>query len=303
MELSDIDAELRQPLRKTTVLPMDAAWARRLAQAVLAIAPAGKTEGVRLEIVRSPVSPLRVYHPRTRRSGGALLWIHGGGYIIGRAVQGDRLCGEVARKLGVTVVSVDYRLGAFPGPLDDCHAAWTWLQQTAASLGIDPARVAVGGESAGGGLAACLVQRLRDEGGVQPCGQWLFSPMLDDRTAARRELHAPAHLVWNNRLNALGWRTYLGQEPGLAALPAYAAGARREDLSGLPPAWIGVGDIDLFHAEDRLYTDRLQAAGVAAAFEVAPRAPHGFEAWAPDAAVSRRHIAAAQAWLATVLAD
>ncbi|CAN7590605.1 alpha/beta hydrolase [Phenylobacterium sp. LjRoot219] len=302
MELSKVDPELRKPLRKTTVLPLEAAWAQRLAQALLGVAPAGKTAGVRLEIVKSPVSPLRVYHPKARRSAGALLWIHGGGYIIGRAVQSDRICGEVARTLGVTVVSVDYRLGAFPGPLDDCHAAWRWLQQAAPGLGIDPARVAVGGESAGGGLAACLVLRLRDEGGVQPCGQWLFSPMLDDRTAAHRELDAPAHLVWHNRLNALGWGAYLGHEPGQADPPAHAAAARRRELSGLPPAWIGVGDIDLFCAEDRLYAERLQKAGVPVTFEIAPGAPHGFEAWAPEAAVSRRHFKAAEAWLAGVLA-
>src|SRR5215467_4366954 len=105
------------------------------------------------------------------------------------------------------------------------------------------------------------------------------------------------HFLWNNRLNRFGWRSYLGVESGSDDVPAHAVPSRREDLSGLPPAWIGVGDIDLFYNEDRAYAERLRAAGVEATFEVAPGAPHGFEAWAPDMAIARDHISRAQVWL------
>jgi len=248
----------------------------------------GEPHGGRASCLRSSARPA------------ALLWIHGGGFVIGRAAQNDRFCGAAARDLGIVVVSVEYRKAPehrFPAGLDDCHAGWTWMQQQAAALGIDPARVAVGGESAGGGLAASLVQRLHDAGGTQPAAQWLFCPMLDDRTAARRELDDVGHFVWTNRLNRSGWRAYLGAEPGAATVPPYAVAARRDDLSGLPPAWIGVGDIDLFADEDRAYAERLRAVGVAATLDVVPGAPHGFEIWAPDSTLAREHVARAQAWL------
>jgi acetyl esterase/lipase len=200
------------------------------------------------------------------------------------------------------VVSAEYRLAPenpCPAAIDDCHTAWTWLRERAASLGVDPARVAVGGQSAGGGLAAALVQRLHDEVGPQPLAQWLFCPMLDDRTAARRDLDRVGHLVWNNRLNHFGWRAYLAAEPGVSKVPRYAVPARRGDLSGLPPAWIGVGDIDLFHDEDRAYAEQLRADGVETQFEVVPGGPHGFEAWGRDTEVGRTYLAAARTWLRT----
>jgi acetyl esterase/lipase len=125
--------------------------------------------------------------------------------------------------------------------------------------------------------------------------------MLDDRTAARRELDAVGHLVWNNRLNRLGWRSYLGAEPGAASLPAYAAAARRADLAGLPPAWLGVGDIDLFCDEVRVYAERLRASGVDATLDVVPGAPHGFEIWAPETPLARAHVSRAHDWLRATL--
>ena len=132
----------------------------------------------------------------------------------------------------------------YPAALD-AHAAWTWLRGHAAAE-----RIVVGGQSAGGGLAAALVQRLYDEG-ERPRAQWLFCPMLDDRTAARRGLDDAGHRVWDNRLNRFGWRAYLGTEPGAPGVPPYAVPARRDDVAGLPDTWIGVGDIDLFHDEAR----------------------------------------------------
>jgi acetyl esterase/lipase len=124
--------------------------------------------------------------------------------------------------------------------------------------------------------------------------------MLDDRTAANRDLDATDHFVWNNRLNAIGWQAYLGTEPGAAQLPAYASAARRVDLHGMPPAWIGVGDIDLFSQEDCTYAERLHASGVDVVIDVVPGAPHGFGAWAPNAQLSRDFLSRAHAWLQRV---
>ena len=303
MKMSMVAPELRSTLRRFPGLPLDRAWVRRLARYGMRRLPTVDTAGVTVEPA-GPVPGTRLYRPQTPRADAALLWIHGGGLIIGGAAQDDRFCGSTARELGIVVLSVEYRLAPehpYPAALDDCYAGWVWLQEHAAELGVDPARVVIGGQSAGGGLAAALVQRLCDAQSPRPLAQWLFCPMLDDRTAARTELDGVRHKVWSNRLNRYGWRVYLGAAPGAPTLPSYAVPARRSDLSGLPPAWIGVGDIDLFHDEDRDYADRLGAAGVATTFHVVPGAPHGFESWAPNAAISRGHVAAAQAWLRDVL--
>ncbi len=304
MDVSRVAPELRVPMKRVTSIPLpgDSALGRSLTRALLAVMPGAKVEGVTLEKPSDATPHVRVYLPATRRSTAALFWIHGGGLIIGRAVQDDRLCAQTARALGIVVVSTEYRKAPehpFPAALDDCTAAWKWMQGAAGRLGIDPARVVVGGESAGGGLAASLDQRLHDMGDEThaPIAQWLFCPMLDDRTAAWRDLDAVNNFVWNNRVNRFGWRSYLGVEPGAEDVPAYAVAARREDLSGLPPTWIGVGDIDLFADEDRTYAERLRAAGVEVTVEIVPGAPHGFEAWAPNASITRDYIGRAQAWL------
>jgi acetyl esterase/lipase len=233
-----------------------------------------------------------------------LLWIHGGGFVIGTASQDNAFCAVTARDLGIVVVAAGYRLAPenpFPAALDDVACAWQWLQHSAEALGADPGRIAIGGQSAGGGLAACLVQRIHDAGGVQPAAQWLFCPMLDDRTAARGELDRVGHFLWNNSLNRTGWSAYLGTGPGGSAPPEYAVAARRTDLRGLPPAWIGVGDIDLFCEEDRDYARRLRDAGVECAFDLVKGAPHGFETFAPKAAVTQRYLQRGRAWLGAQL--
>jgi acetyl esterase/lipase len=161
-------------------------------------------------------------------------------------------------------------------------------------------RLAIGGQSAGGGLAACLVQRVLDEGD-SVVAQWLFCPMLDDRVAADRAHDDTEHFIWNNRANLVGWSSYLGDSMGADELPPYAAAARREDLSGFPPTWIYTSDIELFHAEDLDYARRLEAAGVDTTVEIVSGAPHGFEAWAPDTALARDLVTRARAWLANAL--
>ncbi|MFT3965305.1 MAG: alpha/beta hydrolase [Sphingobium sp.] len=309
MPLSKVAPELRSATRRMTMLPMPfgSDWGRRFLRWMLGRipVPGGGVEGVRIDTPAGTPVPLRIYDPGERGNGGALLWIHGGGYLIGAAKQDDLHCAATARELGILVVSVDYRLAPenpFPAPLDDCHQGWTWMQAQALVLGIDPLRIAIGGQSAGGGLAAGLVQRIHDEGGPQPAAQWLFCPMIDDRTAADRRLDGIGHRLWTNRNNRTGWSAYLGREPGLPDPPPHAVPARRLDLSGLPPAWIGVGDIDLFHEEGRAYALRLDEAGVDVDFVTVPGAPHGFEAWASDTVLARDYLARARAWLRARLA-
>ncbi|MGW0580931.1 alpha/beta hydrolase, partial [Streptomyces sp. NPDC002920] len=300
MKLDLVDPELRRSVARMPRLPIRRKWGRHVVRALVRRRGLGEPVagvGIR-DIGQGP--GIRVYTPAAGRSGAALLWVHGGGYVIGDVVQDDAFCSATAHELGIVVVSANYRLApehAFPAALDDTAAAWQWLRESAGELGVDQARIVVGGASAGAGLAACLVQRLRDAGGVQPVGQWLFSPMLDDRTAGRRELDQVQHRVWNNTANRTGWGAYLGAGPGGPRTPDYAVAARRTDLSGLPPAWIGVGDIDLFADECRTYAGRLRDAGVDCAFDLVPGAPHGFEAWAPDTRVARELLERSRAWL------
>lgn len=248
---------------------------------------------------------VRVFTPSRGTNGAALLFIHGGGMVTGHAAQEDARLAGIARDLGIVTVSIEHRLAPehrFPAPLDDCFEAWQWLQAHSGERGIDPARVAIGGQSAGGGLAASLAQRIHDELPVQPVAQWLFCPMLDDRTAADRGLDPIKHFLWNNRSNRIGWTAYLGMPPASPDVPEYASPARRTDLGGLPAAWIGAGDIELFFAEDRTYADRLTAAGVDCTFDAVSGAPHGFESVVPNASVSKEYTERALSWLATRLA-
>jgi acetyl esterase/lipase len=226
--------------------------------------------------------PLVLYERADRpRPSGALLWVHGGGMVLGTPAQGHPLCSRFAAELGILVVSVDYRLAPedpFPAGLDDCHAALAWLHEQAAALGVDPDRIAVGGDSAGGGLAAALAQRARDEGGPAICFQLLEYPMLDDRTVLRADHDGRGAFIWTPASNRFAWTASLGHPPSAAAERPYAAPGRTEDLAGLPPAWVGVGDLDLFYEEDVDYAARLAAAGVACELHVEPGMYHGADA-------------------------
>ncbi|MBA54532.1 MAG: esterase [Pseudomonadales bacterium] len=250
--------------------------------------------GVEICVQKLTHCSIRLYRAQGARTcRGAVLWIHGGGYIIGNAAMNDRECAAIAKELGVLVVSVDYRLGArnpFPAPLEDCYTAWQFMQSNASSLEIDRDRIVVIGQSAGGGLAACLAQRIAEAGGVQPVAQALIYPMLDDRTAANFELDAIKHRFWNNKNNRAGWHAYLGQPPGQPIAPRFAVAARHANLSGLPATWIGVGGLDLFYEENCAYAARLQAAGVSCELFREPGCPHGYDIIAPNTTVSQRLI-------------
>ena len=229
----------------------------------------------------APAVRVRLYRPNSLgRPVPALLWIHGGGFLIGRPEQDERSSIAYARELGILVVAVDYRLGPaspYPAPLEDCYAALRWLHAQAAQLGVDPDRIAIGGASAGGGLTAGLALLAHDRGEVKPVFQLLIYPMLDDRTTLRTDIDGRNHRVWNARCNVYGWRAYLAADPGGAGVSPYAAPARREDLTGLPPAWLGVGTIDLFHDEDLAYAKRLSDSGVPCEVQVVPGAFHAFD--------------------------
>ena len=232
----------------------------------------------------------------------ALLWIHGGGFVIGSAAQDDAVCRHLAGELGVLVAAVDYRLAPehrFPTPLVDCHDALAWL---AGRPDVDPDRVAIGGASAGGGLAAALALLARDRGQVRPAFQLLSYPMLDDRTARLPDVDERHLRLWNNKANRFGWRAYTGMEPGSTAIDPLAAPARHDHLAGLPPAWIGVGTLDLFHDEDLAYAERLRAAGVACDVLVVEGAFHGFDSVRPRAGVTQQFRAAQTRALAGALA-
>ena len=234
---------------------------------------------------------LRVYRPRSLRTAApALFWIHGGGFILGHPFQDEVANIDFARTLGITVAAVRYRLGPehpSPAAVEDAYAALTWLFAHADQRLIDPTRIEVGGASAGGGLAAGLVLYAHDRGEVEPAFQLLVYPMLDDRTVLRTDMDTRNVRMWTPGSNRFGWTSYLGAEPGSADVSPYAAPARRASLAGLPPAWIGVGTLDLFHDEDLVYAERLAASGVPCELLVVDGAFHGFDAAFRKAEVSK----------------
>ncbi|MDF3313050.1 alpha/beta hydrolase [Rhodococcus sp. T2V] len=271
---STFNSELRLApfLPRTVVSPRTVGLIRRLLKVIGRTPPrGGETVNVNADV------SVRVFRPKsTHQPAPALLWIHGGGYLIGNAAMGDRLCRHVATHLGVMAVSVEYRLAPdypFPTPLEDCYKALRWLAEQSE---IDPSRIAIGGESAGGGLAASLALLAKERGAIRPVLQVLSYPMLDDRTTARQDLDESRLRMWNQNSNRLGWRSYLGAVADVDVSPL-ASPARYKDLSGLPPAWIGVGTNDLFYDENIAYTTRLRDAGVTCTLHQVPGAYHGFD--------------------------
>lgn len=233
-----------------------------------------------------------VYSPPERTGPvGCILHIHGGGYVLGAAAPQEPVHRNWVAELGCVIVTVEYRLApetVAPGNVEDCYAALAWTVANAETLGIDPARIGVMGESAGGGLSAALALLARDRGEFKLAFQHLIYPMLDDRTVTHPDPHPyVGEFIWTPHNNHFGWAAILGVEPGSDGVSPYAAPARAEDLSGLPPTFISTGALDLFLEEDLEYARRLMRAGVPTELHVYPGGPHGFD-FHPTAEVSVR---------------
>ncbi|WP_107658221.1 alpha/beta hydrolase [Nocardia suismassiliense] len=250
--------------------------------------------------------PVRLFAPRDRTSDlAALVYFHGGGYVINGVIDGDNHASRVADEVGALVVSVDYRLAPehpFPAAHDDCYTALEWVAKNTAELGVDPERIGVGGESAGGGLAAAVALRARDEHGPAIRFLYLIVPELDDRLqthSARTYTDTPN---WSRTIGQQSWSYYLGTGvPGSPDVSAYAAPARAHDLTNMPPTHISAMQFDPLRDEDIDFAQRLLQAGVNTELHCYPGTFHGSHL--TDAAISRRTLADAMAALRRGLVD
>lgn len=236
-----------------------------------------------------------LHRPQQARSPApAILYLHGGGYVAGTPDMMASLCDTLATESGALVVAVQYRLAPetpFPGPLEDCHAALTWLAAEAGALGIDRDRIAVMGQSAGGGLAAALALLARDRGGPALKAQFLIYPMLDPRTGtadAPVDNSTTGELVWTRAANRFGWSALRGGQDITPARLGHFAPALADTVAGLPPTFVAVGALDLFLEEDVAYALRLSRAGIPIDLHLYPGGVHGFDAF-PGALADRFH--------------
>lgn len=243
-------------------------------------------------IAGQPAVTLYVINAGGEKGRPAILHTHGGGFIVGTARSDIPALQTIARELNCVIVTVEYRLApetTFKGSVEDNYAGLKWLHANADALGGDRTRIAVMGESAGGGHAALLAIAARDRGEVPIALQCLTYPMLDDRTGSTRALPPwIGQLCWTAADNHLGWESFLGMKPGTAQVPSGAVPARVVDLKGLPATYIAVGSIDLFVNEDIDYARRLNDAGVDTELIVVPGAFHGFDLFPGTSGVVRR---------------
>lgn len=241
----------------------------------------------------APDITVRIYRPE-KGSGlrPGMLWIHGGGYILGSLEADEHNLCRMCVNTGCIIVSTNYRLAPehpFPAPVEDCYASLKWMAGNAGVLGIDKSRIAVGGGSAGGGLAAGLAILTRDRGEIELSYQLLVYPMIDDRNITPSSHGIIDPRTWDREKNIFAWNAYLGDSVKNGEVSPYAAASRAKDLKGLPPAYIAVGELDLFLDEDIEYAQRLLQAGVTTELHVYPGATHGFDS-VLTAEVSRRYI-------------
>ncbi|MFJ8085857.1 alpha/beta hydrolase [Streptomyces sp. NPDC096205] len=279
----------------------DPVTARKALAELAAAVPAPDTGDLEVEDRTVPADPdvqVRVYRPRQPQ--GAVLWLHGGGFVMGDARTEHPWAARLAHGSGAVVISVSYRLAPedpFPAALDDAYAVLAWTAEHAAELGVDPERIAVGGHSAGGGLAAALALRARDEQGPAICFQVLNQAQLDDRQEVWSQ-RTFTDTPWVNRDKiAQSWGHYLGSRP---ATP-YAAPARADDLSGLPPAYVSTAEFDPNRDDDLDYALRLLRSGVSVELHQWAGTFHGSQALL-SAEVSQRQIAELGAVLRRALA-
>ncbi len=236
---------------------------------------------------------MRLYRKAHSSPGSLAVYIHGGGMFLCSIDTHDPICRRYVADSGVPLLSVDFRFAPehpYPRSVEDCYAALQWAVGHSGELKIDPKRIAIMGDSAGGGMAAAVALMARDRNGPRLARQILVYPMLDDRTTTPDPLIEPM-AMWSTDDNITGWGCLLGDAAGGAEVSPYAAPARAKDLSGLPPAYIEVGQLDIFRTEDTDYAQRLGLAGVGVEFHLHPGVPHAFEVFAPDSAVARRAMA------------
>lgn len=244
----------------------------------------------------APEVPVRIYTPEGLQGPvPGLLHIHGGGFVIGSLDSELGSCLALCRNLGIVVVSVDYRLAPetpYPGGLEDCYSALNWLHDNAAKLHIDPTRVGVFGQSAGGGLSAATTLLSRDRGGPAICFQYLGIPELDDRLDTPSMQQFVDTPMWHRANAELSWDFYLGEQfqRGADDVPHHAAPARAEDLSGLPPAYVSTMEFDPLRDEGVQYALKLMQAGVATELHSFPGTFHGSSMFA-HTQVSQREAA------------
>lgn len=241
----------------------------------------------------APDVPVLIFDPPGRTAQAALLHTHGGGMVAGHAMANTLSNAALAVQLGVMIVSVDYRLAPetpFPGALADCMAALDWMVSQAKDRNLDPAHLAVMGESAGGGLAASVALMAREEGSVALSAQFLTYPMLDHRTGTDKKLGLPhtGEFIWNRVSNQFCWDAYRGDYACDDKRKGLFSPALAEDLSGLPPTFVATGALDLFVEEDLEYCRRLAGAGVPVELHIYPGAFHAFNAM-PTAQVTQNY--------------
>jgi acetyl esterase/lipase len=294
-----VDPEFLPALKQFPAVDLSAEIVRKFRQSPsMPPLPGPAPQPVERHIPGPPGAPevrLWVVDPApAEKSKPVLLHMHGGGFMMPDPWLLPRLQG-IATDCHCVVVSVDYRLAPetrYPGSLEDNYAALKWVHAYAAELGIDRSRIAVGGESAGGGHAASLAIHARDRNEVPIVFQLLIYPGLDDRTGSTRPAPpAVGHFMWNASANRLAWSSLLGVPAGSSRVPAAAVPARVATVAGLPPAWIGVGALDLFVEEDMEYARRLVHVGVATELLVVRGAFHGFDLVVPDAEASKQFSA------------
>ncbi|MGE7602543.1 alpha/beta hydrolase [Peribacillus sp. NPDC097675] len=225
----------------------------------------------------------------------ALLWIHGGGYVMGVPEGDDGLCQRFVKEAGCVVVSVDYRLAPehpYPAPLEDCYSALKWIVDNSEELNIDLNRIGIAGASAGGGLTAALALLAKERQGPNLIFQMPLYPMINDLNDSFSNKEITGNYVWNYSLNEYGWSMYLGDLKDSENIPHHAAPARAtvEDLKGLPYTYTCVGQLDPFRDETLQYVTKLAQAGVDVDFHLYAGAYHGFESLNPQADLSNKTI-------------
>ncbi len=303
-KLSAVAPELRTPAIIPWLIPMNSRTLP-LYRAIMSFKskPEAGVTAARRHVDDGDVSVIVLAPTSHPRPGPGVLWLHGGAMCAGTAQLEVQPTSRLVPALGAVAVLPDYRLAPknpFPAGLDDCMATLRWMVNHADELGIDPNRIAVAGASAGGGLAAAVAQRAFDEG-IPLRAQAMVYPMLDDRTALRTDFAGRGELTWRPASNKWAWTAYLGRTPRMSDAPDYAAPARRVDLAELPPAWIGVGDLDAMFDEDVDYAERLQAAGVPCELVTVPGMYHTADGVAQNKPSMKRFHASMVEFLRTYL--